>query len=95
MRKLRNGKLPKLTKAATLRPRIQTLAVGFPRLDSSYYSVLPEFKLGEKKKKTTNTWEAQFWRLKSQSSKHSGIWYEINESVLEVVIIYIYMVFYS
>ena len=55
MRKLRNGKLPKLTKAATLRPRIQTLAVGFPRLDSSYYSVLPEFKLGEKKKKTTNT----------------------------------------
>lgn len=51
MRKLRNGKLPKLTKAATLRPRIQTLAVGFPRLDSSYYSVLPEFKLGEKKKK--------------------------------------------
>lgn len=55
MRKLRNGKLPKLTKAATLRPRIQTLAVGFPRLDYSYYSVLLEFKLGEKKKKTTNT----------------------------------------
>lgn len=57
MRKLRNGKLPKLTKAAPVRCRIQTLAAGFPRLDSSYYSALPEFKLGQKKekKKTTNT----------------------------------------
>lgn len=51
MRKLRNRKLPKLTKAVTVRPRIQTLAGGFPRRDSLYYSVLPEFKLREEKKK--------------------------------------------
>ena len=51
MRKLRNGKLPRLTKAAPVRCRIQTLAAGFPRLDSSYYSALLEFKLGQEKKK--------------------------------------------
>lgn len=50
MRKLRNRKLSKLTKAVTIRPRIQTLAGGFPRRDSLYYSVLPEFKLQEEKK---------------------------------------------
>ena len=75
MRKLRNGKLPRLTKAAPVRCRIQTLAAGFPRLDSSYYSALLEFKLRQEKKKNKpknyKHMRSPILKTKSQSSKHS------------------------